>query len=73
MGTNRQRPVAKIDDAYVLLLKEKVDAVVFSSPSIEDHLEPVSVMFWYKLIELIGEISNQAENMGDRLMLFIAR
>jgi predicted phosphate transport protein (TIGR00153 family) len=41
--------------------------------SIEDQLKPVAVMFWYKLIELIGEISNQAENMGDRLMLFIAR
>jgi predicted phosphate transport protein (TIGR00153 family) len=40
--------------------------------SIEDQLKPVSVMFWYKLIDLIGEISNQAENMGDRLMLFIA-
>ncbi len=41
--------------------------------SVEDRLNPVSVMFWYKLIELIGEISNQAENMGDRLTLFIAR
>ncbi len=41
--------------------------------SIEDRLNPVSVMFLYKLIELIGEISNQAENMGDRLTLFIAR
>jgi predicted phosphate transport protein (TIGR00153 family) len=41
--------------------------------SVEDQLSPVSVMFWYKLIDLIGEISNQAENMGDRLMLFIAR
>jgi uncharacterized protein Yka (UPF0111/DUF47 family) len=41
--------------------------------SIEDQLKPVAVMFWYKLIDLIGEISNQAENMGDRLMLFIAR
>jgi uncharacterized protein len=41
--------------------------------SVEDQLSPVSVMFWYKLIDLIGDISNQAENMGDRLMLFIAR
>ena len=41
--------------------------------SIEDQLKPVSVMFWYKLIDLIGEISDRAENMGDRLMLFIAR
>ena len=41
--------------------------------SIEDQLKPVAVIFWYKLIDLIGEISNQAENMGDRLMLFIAR
>ena len=41
--------------------------------SIEDQLKPVSVMLWYRLIELIGEISNKAENVGDRLMLFLSK
>ena len=39
----------------------------------EDQLDPVSVMFWYKLINLLGGISDQAENLADRLLLFISK
>ena len=60
----------KRDEHNIDLLIRDLNRALFS---IEDQMEPVSVMFWYKLIDLIGEISNQAENMGDRLMLFIAR
>jgi predicted phosphate transport protein (TIGR00153 family) len=60
----------KRDEHDIDLLIRDLNRTLFS---IEDQLKPVSVMFWYKLIDLIGEISNQAENMGDRLMLFIAR
>ena len=48
----------------------KINRTLFS---IEDQLKPVSVMLWYHLIELIGEISNKAENVGDRLMLFLSK
>ena len=48
----------------------KINRALFS---IEDQLKPVSLMLWYHLIELIGEISNKAENVGDRLMLFISK
>jgi len=65
MITNVKRSEHKID-----FLISDLNRTLFS---IEDRLNPVSAMFWYKLIELIGEISNQAENMGDRLTLFIAR
>jgi predicted phosphate transport protein (TIGR00153 family) len=65
MITNVKRSEHNID----FLIRDINRALFF----IEDQLSPVSVIFWYKLIELIGEISNQAENMGDRLMLFIAR
>jgi len=65
MITNVKRSEHNID-----VLIRDINRTLFS---IEDQLKPVSVMFWYKLIDLIGEISNQAENMGDRLMLFIAR
>ena len=41
--------------------------------AIEDQLNPVDVMFWYKLIEHIGDISNRSENVGDRVLLLIAR
>ena len=41
--------------------------------AIEGELNPVDVMFWYKIIELLGSISDQAENMADRLLLFLSR
>ena len=39
----------------------------------EKELDPVSVMFWYNILELIGNISDQAENMADRLLLFLSK
>ncbi len=41
--------------------------------SIEKSLDPVSVIFWNDLIKLIAEVANRAENVGDTLMLFLAR
>lgn len=41
--------------------------------SIEAVLDPVSVMFWYKIIELLGLISDQSENLADRVLLFLSK
>jgi predicted phosphate transport protein (TIGR00153 family) len=41
--------------------------------SVEESLPPVSVMFWYQIIELLGNMSNKAENMSDRLLLFLSK
>jgi len=41
--------------------------------ALEDELDPVSVMFWYKIIELLGQISDQSENLADRLLLFLSK
>ncbi|MFH0944816.1 MAG: TIGR00153 family protein [Planctomycetota bacterium] len=38
----------------------------------EDSMKPVDVMFWYQLIEWIGDIADYAEDVGDRLRLLIA-
>jgi predicted phosphate transport protein (TIGR00153 family) len=40
---------------------------------VEDSLPPVSVMFWYKIIDLLGGMSDLAENMSDRLLLFLSK
>ena len=40
---------------------------------IEDGLNPVDVVFWYKLIDQLGDIANLAENVGDRVLVLIAR
>lgn len=39
----------------------------------EDSMKPVSVMFWYRLIQWIGDLADNAEKVGDRLLLLIAR
>jgi uncharacterized protein Yka (UPF0111/DUF47 family) len=36
-------------------------------------MSPVSVMFWYRLIQWIGNLADNAEKVGDRLLLLIAR
>ena len=39
----------------------------------EDELKPLSVVFWYELVQRIGDIADFAEDVGDRLRLLIAR
>lgn len=39
----------------------------------EDTMAPVSVMFWYRLIDWISNIADNAEKVGDRMLLLIAR
>lgn len=41
--------------------------------SVEDQMDPVSVMFWYQLISYLGSISDQSENVCDRLLLFLSK
>lgn len=39
----------------------------------EDSMKPVSVMFWYQLIQWVGDLADYAEKVGDRLRLLVAR
>jgi uncharacterized protein len=41
--------------------------------SMEAELDPVSVMFWYKIIEQVGNLSDQSENIADRILLFLSK
>jgi predicted phosphate transport protein (TIGR00153 family) len=51
-------------------LAKELNRILFS---MEDRLKPVSVILWYKLIEEIGEVANHSENVGDRILPFLAR
>ncbi len=51
-------------------LAKELNQILFS---IEDQLKPVTVIFWYNLIKEIGEVANHSENVGDRILLFLAR
>lgn len=57
--------------------EHNIDAIIHRTRktlfSIEDKLDPVSVMFWYKLIDLLGRISDQCENLADRFLLFLSK
>ena len=39
----------------------------------EDKMKPVSVMFWYQLIDWIGDLADYGEKAGNLLRLLIAR
>ncbi len=41
--------------------------------SIEKNLDPVAVIFWYQMIDMVGIISDQSENLADRLLLFLSK
>ena len=40
---------------------------------LEETLPPVSVVFWYQLIEWVGNLADNAEKVANRLRLLIAR
>ena len=41
--------------------------------SIEDNMKPVSVMFWYQMIQWIGDLADHAEAVGNQMRLLIAK
>ena len=40
---------------------------------LEESLPPVTVVFWYELIQWIGDLADGAEKVGNRIRLLIAR
>ncbi len=63
--------------AAVRRSEHNIDAIIHRTNlalfSVENELDPVSVMFWYKIIDHLGSISDQCENLADRLLLFISK
>ena len=41
--------------------------------ALEDQMKPVSVFFWYQLIQWVGDLADYAEKVGNRLRLLMAR
>lgn len=40
---------------------------------VEKELDPISAIYWYKIIDLLELISDQSENLADRLLLFLSK
>jgi predicted phosphate transport protein (TIGR00153 family) len=75
----RGREQKKVSEmiAGVRRSEHNIDSILFRTKKTlfenEKGMDPVSVMFWYQLIDLLGSISDQAENVADRLLLFISK
>jgi len=75
----RGRQQEKVSDmiAGVRRSEHNIDNILFRAKRTlfenEKGMNPVSVMFWYQLIDLLGSLSDQAENVADRLLLFISK
>jgi predicted phosphate transport protein (TIGR00153 family) len=40
---------------------------------LEDELPPVTVMFYYRILTLLGTLADDAESVGDRLQILMAK
>ena len=74
-GREQQKVSAMI--AGVRRSEHNIDSILYRTKrnlfENEKGMDPVSVMFWYQLIDQLGSISDQAENIADRLLLFISK
>lgn len=41
--------------------------------TLEEEISAVSLFMWTKVLQILGSIANHAENVGDRVRLFLAR
>ena len=39
----------------------------------EEELGAVSILLWMRIIEVLGQVANHAENTGDLLRMMLAR
>ncbi|MCP4125483.1 MAG: TIGR00153 family protein [Gammaproteobacteria bacterium] len=75
----RGQEASRVDEMIEQLnnLEDETDAMGVALTrtlfSMEDDLKPVSVMFWYKMLQWIGNLADNAELVGNRMRLLIAR
>jgi len=76
-GMSREQDLVKRLIALVRQEEHRIDALVQKIYrtlfQLEGEMNPVSVMFWYKIIDLLSDISDEAENMADRVLLFMSK
>ena len=50
-------------------LQDQIAKLVFQH---EDDMKPVAVFMWSKIFNKLGDLANHAENVGDRIRLFVS-
>ncbi|MCP3890932.1 MAG: DUF47 family protein [Desulfobulbaceae bacterium] len=75
MAANKKKYLKMI--AGVRRSEHNIDSILFRAQKAlfenEKGMNPISIIFWYQLTDLLGRISDQAENVGDRLLLLISK
>ncbi|MGL1931482.1 MAG: TIGR00153 family protein [Desulfotalea sp.] len=74
---NKEAKIISAQIAGVRRSEHNLDAILHSTRrtlfEAESSLDPVSVIFWYQMIGLIGDISDRSENIADRILLFMSK
>lgn len=50
--------------------ERKVRGILFK---VEDDMNPIDVMFLYRIIDWVGDLANRAQQVGSRLQILVAR
>ncbi|MBF0448764.1 MAG: TIGR00153 family protein [Magnetococcales bacterium] len=75
-GGRESTRVLEMVDALTVTKKknsEMTKELIRNLFSHEDEIKPVSVVLWYQMINWIGDLSDDAEKVGGRLRLLLAR
>ncbi|HAY37296.1 MAG: TIGR00153 family protein [Bacteroidetes Order II. Incertae sedis bacterium] len=73
-GPEADKVSAMIDELNTIEDQSDESGIAISSAlfKFEDQMNPVSVIFWHRLIEWIGDTADYAEAVGNRLRLMIS-
>lgn len=67
-----EKLIVKLDDLETQSDKHQI-IIRAQLRAIESELPPVDVMFLYKVFELIGNLADRAQNVGDQIHTIVAR
>ncbi len=67
-----EKLIVKLDDLETQSDKHQI-IIRAQLHAIESELPPVDVMFLYKIFELIGNLADRAQNVGDQIHTIVAR
>lgn len=74
-GPEAERVLSMVDELNRMeheadKLQDSIAKLIFAH---EDDMKPVAVFMWSKIFNKLGDIANHAENVGDRIRMFVAR
>jgi predicted phosphate transport protein (TIGR00153 family) len=67
-----EKLIVRLDELETQSDKHQV-AIRSQLHAIENELPPVDVMFMYKIFELIGNLADRAQKVGDQIHSIVAR